>query len=168
MKTQIETERKYVIFKPDCDVLKAQKNFAESRIIQIYLESEKGVTRRVRARTKNGVTVYTETVKRRISCVSAEESEREITEEEYGKLSGLIAKGTRPIEKIRCTFDYLGQLFELDFYPQWQRTCVMETELSREDERAVIPEFITVLYEVTGRLEYTNAAMSRHFPSEIV
>ncbi len=168
MKTAIETERKYVIRKPDISVLSTFPDFTENRITQVYLTSDTGVTHRIRKRSRMGVDVYTETVKRRISYISAEESEREIEEGEYRRLLGSIAPGTSPIEKIRYTFSYSGKLFELDFYPQWIDTCIMEIELESESEKVCIPDFIKIVREVTGNREYSNASMSRTFPDETV
>ena len=168
MKTGIETERKYVILKPDINVLATFPDFTESYITQTYLSSEAEVTRRVRRRVSAGKMVYTETVKRRISPSSALESEREIGESEYFELTKKIKGGTVPIEKIRYTFSYSGKLFEVDFYPEWIKSCIMEIELKSEDEEIGIPTFIKIIREVTGRREYSNASMSHIFPTELV
>ena len=43
----------------------------------------------------------------------------------------------------------------------------METELEGEDTAVQIPEFISMIKEVTGIRAYSNASMSRVFPTEI-
>ena len=165
-KEQIEIERKYIIAKPDIEKLRGLEGFSESEIEQIYLRSEAGVTHRVRKRVFSGKTQFTETVKERIDRMSAVEREREISENEYISLAARIADGTVPIIKKRCTFDFCRQTFEIDLYPLWKRTAIMETELKSRDETAVIPDFITVIREVTGEKAYSNAAMSKNFPKE--
>jgi CYTH domain-containing protein len=98
--------------------------------------------------------------------MSSHELEREIEREEFDALVQKIAAGSRPIVKTRHTFDYLGQTFEIDVYPDWERTCIMETELDSRDASPEIPDFIRIVAEVTGDKRYSNAAMSRSFPEE--
>ena len=99
--------------------------------------------------------------------MSAYEDEREITEAEFVSLSEHIDPDTTPIVKTRHTFVLGGQLFEIDVYPNWQTSAIMETELEGEDAAVQIPEFISMIKEVTGIRAYSNASMSRVFPTEI-
>ena len=166
MGVNIEIERKDIAHKPDIELLRMQKNFTESQIVQTYLRSESGETRRVRCRRYSDRTQYTETSKIRIDAMSVTEIEREIDVQEYERLCLDIADGTRPVEKSRYTFEYLGQIFELDFYPRWERSCILETEMESRDCVVKFPEFIEIIREVTGDKRYSNAAMSRAFPAE--
>ena len=163
----IEIERKYVIMKPDVSLLAAAAEYTVSHITQIYLDAPKGVTHRVRSREYPDRTVYTETRKRRISATTAFEDEGEIDGATFAALAANPMPGTNPIVKCRHTFRYLGQIFEIDVYPEWHDTAIMETELADADTHAEIPPFITVLAEVTGDKRYSNASMSKHFPSEL-
>lgn len=165
-KIGIEIERKYIIKKPDINVLRAQRGFTESSIVQIYLTSDSAQTHRIRKRVCNGVTSYTETRKIRIDKISSTEIERDITAEEFDSLSQSIRAGSRPIEKTRYTFMIGQQVFELDFYPAWGQSCIMETELAKSDTVVSFPGFISVLREVTGCKEYSNSAMANAFPKE--
>jgi CYTH domain-containing protein len=114
----------------------------------------------------DGVAKYYETVKRRIDKMSSDENEREISAEEYAHLRADIDPATRPIYKIRYTFRHGSHLFEVDVYPEWERTAIMEVELPSRDTPVDIPDFISVVREVTGVRGYSNAAMSREFPKE--
>ena len=163
----IEIERKYIIKLPDFSVICKMEEYSVSEIVQTYLSSDVGISQRVRKRTSRGVAVYTQTKKRRIDELSAEEQEREISAPEYEKLLLLGDAALRPIIKTRHVFKYMGQLFEIDVYPEWKSTCIMETELNDRNDVVKIPEFITVLREVTGNGEYSNHGMSRHFPDEL-
>ncbi len=167
MTDHIEIERKYVIAMPDVDTMSAAEGYTSSDIVQIYLESAPHITHRVRSRTMNGITKYTETKKVRISGMSAYEDERQISENEFLTLRQSIAPGTTPVIKTRHTFVYHGQLFEVDIYPNWHSTAIMETELPSEDTITDIPPFIRIIKEVTGIKAYSNASMSREFPDEI-
>ena len=168
MKNSTEIERKYIILKPAPSCMRALDGYTESHITQTYLYSAENETRRVRKRVWGDRVEYTETVKRRLSRMSASEKERELSESEYSILLSEICQGTAPLEKIRYTFTYLGKVFEVDFYPQWYKTAILETELQSEDEHITFPDFIKILREVSGIREYTNAHMSMKFPDEII
>ena len=167
MTDHIEIERKYVIAMPAIAAMSAEEGYTSSDIVQIYLESAPHITHRVRSRTMNGITKYTETKKIRISGMSAYEDEREISENEFRALCESIADGTTQVIKTRHTFTYHGQLFEVDIYPNWHTTAIMETELPSEDTTTDIPPFIRIIKEVTGIKAYSNASMSHSFPDEI-
>lgn len=167
-KVGIEIERKFVIKMPDILTLLSQKDYTVSEILQIYLPSGKGETRRVRSRAYGDRTLYIETKKIRIDSMSSEETEREISEEEFNNLAASILEGTTPIRKTRHTFIYEDQLFEIDVYPRWHSTAIMETELQAGDTEVVMPSFIRIVKEVTGDKAYSNASMSRSFPRELI
>ena len=168
MSTPVEIERKYVIRMPDISIMRAQTGYTVSEIHQTYLTSHAGVTHRVRMRVFPDKIVYTETKKVRIDAMSAYEDEREISEDEYLELIGCIAPDTHTLTKSRHTFTSYGQTFEVDIYPEWTRTCILETELSSRDETVTMPDFISVVKEVTGDKKYSNASMSREFPVELI
>ena len=166
--TNLEIERKYVIEKPQIDKMRECGAYTSSEIVQIYLDAEAGVTRRVRSRAyPDGRVQYFETEKRRVDEMSSIEREREITKAEFDNFSLQIAQDTRPITKTRHTFDYLSQTFEIDVYPEWENTAVMETELPTRETEVSFPDFIRVVAEVTGDKRYSNAQMSRSFPDEL-
>lgn len=165
-KVGIEIERKYIIKMPDLDEICAQASHTESRILQIYLPSEQGETRRIRRREYPDRTLYIETKKLRIDGMSSREIEREIGKEEFDRLALSPLEGTEPIRKTRHTFDYLGQIFEIDIYPQWRSTAIMETELDSRERVVEMPPFIDIVREVTGNKAYSNASMSKSFPDE--
>ena len=166
--TPIEIERKYIIEIPNEEIMRLCEGYTVSEILQIYIESSPNVTHRVRSRKKNGNTVYTETKKIRIDKMSSYEDEKEISEREFLGLSDNIKEGTAPIEKVRHTFDYLGQMFEIDVYPEWKKSCIMETELESRESRVEIPDFIKIIKEITGDKAYSNASMAKSFPREII
>lgn len=165
-KTQIEIERKYIIEKPNISLIRNMPKSTESEILQIYLPSENGETRRIRRRVYKDKTLCYETRKIRIDGMSCTEIEREITPDEFSTLSQSIKEGTTPINKTRYTFDYEGQTFEIDVYPQWQSSAIMETELESREKQVEIPSFINIIREVTGNKSYSNASMSIEFPKE--
>ena len=162
----IEIERKYIISRPNFEALAGEAGYHRSEIVQIYLGDSTAATHRIRKRRDGERVVYTETAKVRIDRMSVYEDEREISEGEFLALSERIANGTRPIRKVRHVFDFSGLKIEIDEYPEWQSTFIMEIELHSREYIAKIPDFINVKREVTGDRAYSNAAMSRAFPKE--
>lgn len=168
MSIPVEIERKYVIVMPDTDTLRSQSGYTVSEIEQTYIESAEHVTHRVRARRYADRVVYTETKKVRIDKMSAIEDEREISEREYLDLLAKRKTGTHTVRKTRHTFEHAGQIFEIDVYPEWVRTAVMETELESRGQTVSMPDFIRIVAEVTGDKKYSNASMSQIFPEELI
>ena len=166
MDKHVEIERKFIIKLPDLEYLKTLSSYTESEIEQIYLEAGRARTHRIRARKKNGTCTYTETEKIRIDEVSAIENEREIDEKEYLLKKQKQKKDTKAIIKRRITVDYRGFVFEIDIYPEWHKTCIMEVEMPSKDTVIDLPPFIEVQEEVTGKKEYSNASMAMIFPPE--
>ena len=168
MSIPVEIERKYVIAMPDTELLKRCDAYTVSDIEQTYLESSSALTHRVRARRYTDKTVYTETKKVRIDKMSVFEDEKAITETEYKERLNEKKEGTVTLSKTRHTFIYLDKTFEIDIYPEWKSSAILETELSDREETVVFPDFIRVICEVTGDKKYTNASMSREFPKELI
>ena len=164
----IEIERKYIIKLPNVSEMEKMPQYTASDIEQIYLPSEDGETRRVRKRAYNDRTEYYETVKKRIDAISSIELERAISEREYVKSAAQIADGSRPIIKRRHTFLYKERTIEIDIYPEWKRSCIMEIELPDRSAVIELPEIVEIVKEVTGIRGYSNADMARAFPEEII
>lgn len=168
MKNNTEIERKFIIALPDLKMLSRLEGYDKSEIEQTYLSSPPHVTHRVRARRRANSVVFTETKKVRIDKMSAYENEREIGVSEYRERLENIKDGTRTLYKTRHVFAYADHMIEIDVYPEWRETAVMEIELSSRDEKIELPAYIRVIREVTGMREYSNAAMSERFPDEIL
>ena len=163
----VEIERKYIIEKPWGEYISTLEGYTSSYIIQTYLVSSGTSSERVRRREFDGKVVFTHTRKVRLDGMSAMEDECEITQEEYEELLKRMDTALKPIEKIRYTFNHDGKVYEIDVYPEWERTAVMEVELSDRFESVNIPSFIKVVKEVTGDRRYSNHAMAKAFPKEV-
>ena len=164
----IETERKLIILKPDEAILRREKSFTKSEIVQIYLNSDNSTHRVRRRKYESGKLELTENKKIRISKMSSIEDERIITEREFEDLAVNIENGAHPLSKTRLTFEYFGRVIEIDIYPEWQKTAILEVELESEEEELKLPEYINVLKEVTGSKDYSNHSMAHKFPDEII
>ncbi len=166
MAAGIETERKFIIRKPDISFLEKQEGYGKSEIVQTYFQSQNGVTHRVRRREGLCGTIYTETKKTRLSPMSVIEDEKEITEGEYSSLLSTLATVGKPVHKTRHIFRYRTHTFEVDIYPFWERSCIMEVEFSEESEVIEYPPFIEILEEVTGIKGYSNHSIALSYPKE--
>ncbi|MBQ5952143.1 MAG: hypothetical protein IJL66_08355 [Lachnospiraceae bacterium] len=160
----LEIERKFLIAYPDVQELMGIPSCYRTHIVQTYLLGGPGETARVRSRGIGPNVVYTHTVKRRVSVLTAVEEESEISRAEYLRLLETADPGARPIEKDRYAFRHAGHVFEIDVYPFWTDRAVMEVELSSEKEEIVLPPCITVLREVSADPAYKNAALARRIP----
>ena len=161
----MEIERKYLIALPEETVL-AEQSTERWEIVQTYLRSAVGVTARVRKLRVGEETRCFHTEKRRISALAAEELEEEISEEEYDVYLLQADPDLRPIQKCRWRIPYMGHVLEVDVYPFWEKTAVLEIELSDESEAAEIPAWICVLKDVTGDARFKNVCLAREVPSE--
>ena len=165
--TPIEIERKFLIKMPEASVLNQHVARAK-HITQTYLTPIDNETSRVRKIVENGCVSYIKTVKRRISDLSHFEDEWEISADEY--VAELKKRDTskKDIEKTRYCIDFAGHVLEIDVYPFWSDRAVLEIELSSEDEKFDIPEYITIIKEVTSDGRYKNTNLAKEIPIDIV
>ena len=165
-KNDFEIERKYLIRRPTREYLKAHA--CGSHILQTYLNSQPGETRRVRKRWTDEAVQYTYTCKHKINSLRRMEYERDISKEEYEKYLAEADPSRSAIQKERWILNYCGQMFEIDLFPFWQNQAYMELELDREDQSIVFPPDLVILREVTGDKGYTNSALAKEIPPEDV
>ncbi len=163
----IETERKFLIRLPSDALLCAQPGCEKSEITQTYLLNPAAVER-VRKRVYTDRVVYTHTLKRRISAMSALEQERDITRAEYDALLERRDPMRREILKTRYAIPHGRFVAEVDVYPFWRRQAVLEIELPSEDAACGIPEYLSLIREVTGDRSYSNNRLSLKVPEEDV
>ncbi len=160
----LEIERKFLI-----RLTPAVRENASSviSIKQTYLVSHDDRQRRVRICDTDGNVVMTYTEKKFISPSVREENERIIDSAEYGKLILEADSTLAPVIKQRCIIEYHDQRFEADIYPFSDEYATIELELSDEHQQIDMPPFITVIKEVTGDHDYSNAVLAsrQSFPS---
>ena len=154
--TPLEIERKFLIKKPDINILMEKYNATASDIVQTYLTSEPGVERRVRQRGTYGDYTFYYTEKREVETGVREERERIIDIKEYADLLIEADHTKKPIKKRRYCFVYEDRYFELDIYPHWNTEAILEIEVSSIKDKFSIPEDIEVIKEVTDDRSYSN------------
>ena len=161
--TNYEIERKYLIQYPDTNCLQTIPNARICDIVQTYLLSEKG-ERRVRKWTEDGVVTYLSTYKEKTSgSLRRIEIEKIITEDEYNTLLLTADPQMNPLHKRRYTIPYGPHTAEIDIYPFFTDRAILEIELPSEDAAVTLPDFVTVIREVTGEKEYKNPVLARNY-----
>ena len=98
--------------------------------------------------------------KRRISAARREENESEISREEYLELIRSADPARRTIIKTRYCVPVNGLTAEVDVFSGMTEFAVCEVELPSEDAPFALPDFLTVIREVTDDPRFTNAAMA--------
>jgi len=159
--TPIEIERKYLIARPDLDVLAQHVSFTSVDIIQTYLKSPDGVERRIRQRGQGGNFSYYLTEKREINSLKRVEVEKKISEKEYVQYFSEMDPTLSSIVKKRICFVYHSQYFEVDLFEFSYDLALMEIELTSENSSVDLPDFIKVIREVTDDPSYRNRNLSK-------
>ena len=168
MSAPIECERKLLIRYPDLDRLLKESGVTVSEITQTYLTSVPAVTDRVRKRVFSDKTIYTRTQKIRITALSAEEYESEITKDAYDELLKNADSSKKPVHKTRYVLPIGKFKAEIDIYPFWSKQAVLEVEMESEEDIFTLPDFIEVIRDVTADKRYKNTNLALSVPDEEV
>ena len=159
----LEIEKKLLIRMPDLEWIKQNTNCKIAKISQTYLgRAKNGYGNRVRRMTINGKTKFYHTSKKSISDMTRIELEKEITQNEYNAYLLKRVKG-KTLYKTRYIV-YMNNLkYEIDVYPFWHETAILEIELKDEKQKYEIPDFIEVIGDVTGNIDYSNSSLARKY-----
>lgn len=166
MNKPLEIEYKYLIRYPDTEVLKSLPNYRVEEMCQLYLElpseqSEKGSHCRIRSiKSKDGIR-YIKTYKESITHMTRIEIESEISKEEFTRLSEFIRQGYSPIHKHRHSFELHGFTYEVDIFPFWHDRAYLEIEVESENVKPPIPDFLSVIKDVTSDYRYRNTSLAQ-------
>ncbi|MBO5954784.1 MAG: AAA family ATPase [Clostridia bacterium] len=164
----LEIERKFLIEKPDVEILTSIPNCSRVDIIQTYLISDQNEEKRVRQRGLDGSYIYTLTTKTHISDIKRIETEERITQREYLTLLNDADTNVHQIRKTRYCIMHNNKYFEIDIYPFSLNTAICEIELASEDETFEMPEYVKVIKEVTDDKRFSNYAFSKQIPEEML
>jgi len=107
-------------------------------------------------------TSYITTFKLKKSAIKRIEIEEEISEREYNALLETADPAMHPLHKRRIILPYGSHTAEIDIYPFFTDRAILEVELSEEDEVFELPDFVTVIREVTGEREYKNPVLAKY------
>lgn len=155
----LEIEKKFLIKMPDLRWIEENTNCKIAKITQTYLGFKKnGFGDRVRRMTIDGKTRFFHTSKKSLSDMTRIEFEKEISKRTYYDLLKTTDK-ERNLRKRRYII-YLNNLkYEIDVYPFWKETAILEIELENENQQYEIPDFIEIIGDVTGNRDYSNSSL---------
>lgn len=166
-KAGLEIERKYLIRMPDEARLAAMPGCEIWDIVQTYLmDGEDFSTRRVRSVQTGGQTHYIHTVKHRMTTLSHREWEAEVSRDEYEQLLKDANPTLRAIHKRRYRIPYAGQVLEIDIYSFWYDRATLEIELDSEEQQVILPDWLSIVRELTGEVAYKNRYLAERIPME--
>lgn len=145
---------------PDIELLRSRYRAAGIEMVQTYLAmTNPSIERRIR-RQKNGEEeLYFYTEKHLRPDGTKWDTERPITEKEYGRYMLEADPALRSVSKTKYRFVYDSCRFEIDVYPFSSERAVM-FRYSESPERSAPPE-IEIISDVTGKREYKNKQLAK-------
>ncbi len=149
----VTEERKYLV-----EVTGQLPETIDSDILQTYLVGEPGAEIRLRRRSwPSGKVVNVHNTKKRTAPGEQIETERQVENALYESLLQQADPYRQPVSKLRQSFIWKGQYFELDTYRgPLQGLVILETKGIADAEDVNFPPFIRVIKEITGNNEYYN------------
>ncbi|MDP2695900.1 MAG: AAA family ATPase [bacterium] len=162
----LEIERKFLIH-DQIEPNAIPVPFVRIQIQQIYLRSEGGQTVRLRRRSQEGSgAVYYRTIKLPPvpGSIARPEIEQQITADEFYSDLANRDPESDAITKERVCFLWRNQYFELDIFLEPERlvgTTLLEVELTEENDRVEIPDWLGKVIEVTDQPEYGNQNLAK-------
>lgn len=157
-----EEERKFLIEYPCIEELEKRPDCQKMEIIQTYYNNKKGDEIRVRQYNENGSNTFYKMVKKGVSPTTRVTTEKRLTPREYAELLEEVNSSIHQVYKTRYCLTYDNQYFEIDIYPFWTDKAIVEIELLKKDEEVRMPEFLKVIKEVTGDLDYKNFTLAKN------
>ena len=134
----------------------------QSEITQTYLTGEPDAEIRLRKRCWGQKQVYVHTAKKKISEQEELVTERQINNSLYEMMLGLSDPQRNTIHKLRSSFIWKGQYFEVDTYQgQLEGLVILETKGIVEGEPVKFPPFLKVVKDVTGNEDYYNYTLAK-------
>lgn len=155
----IVEERKYIIALTG----ELPEDSIQSEITQTYLKGDDNEEIRLRKRSWGQKQVFVHTSKKKISDSEELVTERQINNSLYEMMLGLADPTRQTIHKIRNSFIWKGQYFEVDsFQDQLQGLVILETKGIAEGEPVKFPPFIKVIEDITGNEQYYNFSLAKN------
>ena len=176
----LEIERKYLL-QEHFSIQNIPVPYQRISIEQAYLKKEGERPRqRIRCRGQNDYCVYYLTEKTPSTGLpqvvrpsspqvgfAREEKEKRIRGKTYYELMKDIDPQRELIKKERICFLWKNQYFELDLFlgPKWLKgMMLLEIELTEENDKVEIPNWLGKIKEVTDNPRYENSSLSKEPP----
>ena len=136
---------------------KIRRVLREISNVLTYLMSEPGTVVRLRKRMMQGKYVYLQTTTKTVGDNERIVTERNISYNQYMSMLALADPTRQSIHKIRKSFIWEGQYYELDqFIDPDPGFSILEMDTEAQGEETKFPPFIKVIKDVTGKVKYYN------------
>lgn len=164
--TRLRDQKKFLV--SDVNLEEFLKNVGSGivDIDQDYLVSENREEEyRVRKMTQGNDSSYHFTVIKKLANGAREILKEEtINEKAYEKLLTLKNKELASIKKTRYSFVYANQYYKLDSFEDG--LMVLEVNLTKENPILTLPDFVSVVEDVTNDPDYTNINIAKRKKEE--
>lgn len=149
-------EKKYLIKKPDYDMLCKLNGASKFKISLTYLKSRDDEDIKLVIRRSEDKVVYSKVVK------SIGREEVYISADKYvSELENADPRRKR-LDKERFFFIYKNNRYKVDFYPFMDDVAILELDLLNEREEFELPDFIEVIEDITDNRKYRNRELARN------
>lgn len=157
---KLEIEHKMIIKVPDKNDIE-QNAKREVPITQTYLNRiDPEIERRVRLNIFDARVRYRYTEKSHVSFGTRREDEKEITVSEYKELIKQKDERLRVLEKTRYIVFHNNKTIEIDIYKGIEEYAILEIETDDINEELILPDWITVIKDVTGDKRFSNYSLA--------
>ena len=147
-----ETQRKFLIKKPDLDLLNKLHNCNKVKVIEIYLNEEKNTISKL---IQRGIISNYTYSKITINKDKNVETETRLTQDAYIEELINIDTSKKIIIKDRYCLTVNSVYYEIDIYEHLEDKAICEVELTRSSELQ-LPSIIEVIEDITNNEEYTS------------
>lgn len=147
-----ETQRKFLIKKPDLELLNKLHNCNKVKVIEIYLNEEKNSISKLIQRGINSNYTYSKITINKDKNV---ETETRLTQDAYIEELINIDTSKKIIIKDRYCLTVNSVYYEIDIYEHLEDKAICEVELTRSSELQ-LPSIIEVIEDITNKEEYTS------------
>lgn len=164
--TRIRDQKKYLVSGVDIDTLASYVGSGVVSITQDYLVSpNEDEEYRIRSITQGSEKTFHYSVIRKCENGKREiKKEATISEEDYLRFKTLKNPDLLTINKTRYSFVYANQYYKLDVFDDG--LMLLEVNLTKENPVVTLPEFVSVIDDVTNDPEYTNKRIARRKKEE--
>lgn len=155
----IQRQHKFLVDKIDLEGLRGRR-LVKLELEQFFTDYNESENTMVRKTTKDGESSYSKTIKKDTDIPSERTTiSRRITDREYNELFTSVED--IPIRKCRYCFTYNNQYYKLDIFEKPEGMVILETELTNENKKIEIPEFLSVKKDITDDYDYRNINLYR-------
>lgn len=155
----IEKFNKYLINVDDAllERIKNEDNYSTSHIVQHYLTSENNMERRIRRRERGDDVMYSYSEAKYLATNERIKVDRVLTKRQYKDFENQIDRNLNVTDKMRYSFIHNDSFYKLDVFSFDKTKGIISTE-----NEAELPEYIDVIKDVTGDVNYKNYYLAKH------